>query len=289
MKCKECREKIPDNVKYCPECGALINKNGGSFRYYQNNTDNEHRYPEKSSQFPFQNIPQKNRTSRSIPLKGILLIVIALIFGGSVLLLSFNTMTDWGSSVVVDIDEDLNYVENVAYDYAVNIVDCESFQSTDTFRTQTLIEWNLVCRDYFRNTPENTVTSAVNEEELFAKSENCLNSVFENINSRYNDDFEPFYFYLTTLGVYSLSIDQTSFYHSIISSYLAGIGLDADTYYDRDQISNIYCVDFSVTAENDDCDETHEFGNIQVIVAQIYDDYYVLYDDVFIQTLLDSI
>ena len=27
MRCKECREKIPDDVKYCPECGALINEN----------------------------------------------------------------------------------------------------------------------------------------------------------------------------------------------------------------------------------------------------------------------
>lgn len=290
MKCKECHEKIPDNVKYCPECGALVNEHGGPFRYYQNNTDNANRHPEQSSQFPFQNIPQKNRTSRSIPLKGILLIVIALIFGGSVLLSSFNTMTDWGSSVVVDIDEDLSYVENVAYDYAVNIVDCESFQSTDTFRTQTLIDWDLVCRDYFRNRTESGATAfAMSEDELYAESENCLRAVFESINSRYDEDFEPFNFYITTLGVYSMSVDQNSFYHSLISSYLTGFGLDAGTYYDRYQINNIYCVEFSVAAEDINSEAKHDFGNVQVIVAEIYDDYYVLYDDVYIQTLLDSI
>ncbi len=299
MKCKECREKIPDNVKYCPECGALVNEHGGSFSYYRNNGNNNSRQNEQTYQFPLPQFTERKKASGNIPFIRILFFVFIFIFGASVLLSSFNRVTDldisdslelWNDSEVVVIDENLNSVENSAFDYVANIVDCEAFQSTDTFRTQTLIDWDLVCRDYFRNRTENGATaSAMSEDELYAESENCLRAVFESINSRYDEDFEPFNFYITTLGVYSVSVDQNSFYHSLISSYLTGFGLDAGTYYDRYQINNVYCVEFSVAAEDINSEAKHDFGNVQVIVAEIYDDYYVLYDDVYIQTLLDSI
>ena len=283
MKCKECKERIPDNVKYCPECGALANENGGSLRGVQTNGDDE-KIP-AFPQIPFTGSQRKINLPH-MSLLSLIIIVFIIFFAGFFAVSVFVNMADWSTPVEVYVEEDLNMVESVAYDYASNIIDCESFQSVDTFRSQTLIEWELVCRDFYR---ENFYESSLDESVCYEYAEDCMHNAFDLINSRYSIGFEPFNFYFECQGTRSLDNIESEYYFDLISSSLSSMDTDAEDYYDRDQIGNLYEVQYYVSTADENSYVWDDFGTINVIVAEIYGQYFVLYDDAYISTLLDSI
>lgn len=58
MKCRECGVKIPDNSRYCPDCGALIEENYN--RQKQNQAVNTFSYQ-------YTNAPQSSSGSQYVP------------------------------------------------------------------------------------------------------------------------------------------------------------------------------------------------------------------------------
>ncbi len=319
MKCKECKERIPDNVKYCPECGALINANAGKhydstnveYNYEHGNrngyssdkfphTPSVSHVPDNGQHFPSAPFNGRKTQKRYIPFAP-LIVTLLIIFGfiavASIAFSVFNRVENFEvTDAVPEYFDGFNIVDdvnNVALDYVNNIVDSDCMQSTDNFRMHSLIDWDLVFKDFFSNKPEYESlyqeTVIDEDEDMYILAENNLQYGFDIINSRFTDDFIPFYFYTDAFNRTLLSHTEMLFYFDMLSAHFENLGLDVNDYYDDEQISKMFRVQIDVSAENAECDETQEFGVVEVILAEFYGEYYVLYDDVYIATLLESV
>lgn len=303
MKCKECREKIPDNVKYCPECGALVNEKA-EYNYGYGNRNTSNYSPERQpltppvSQRPYTPVSHsggRNKRKQFFPFAPLVVaVMIILIF----LFVTVNIVSDFNSfdmeEAVPEYFDGFNItddVNNVALNYVDNIVDSDCMQLTDDFLMHSLIDWELVFKDYFsENTEYESMYQEIPDDENdYTFAESIFQHGYDVINSRFTEDFVPYYFYTEIQECSLLSQSENQFYDDMISEYFERLGLDVNDYYDSVQIPNMYRARIYVTAENEDCDEIQDFGMIEVILAEFYDEYYVLYDDTYIQAILDSI
>lgn len=303
MRCKECREKISDNVKYCPECGALLNANITYNIRPANNyppvvsAPNNEAHSEEPTYMP--KIPSKGNFSGLRPASfiavGVIFVVFALAFAFTAFEDSLFSEPDY------DIFEDSIYLnsdfEYIASDYINNIVDCDAYQNVDTFNNSTAIDWEYMYTNLC-NSEESQMT-VVFDDDFYADDYSypagyqLLNDEFyslcEQLNSQYPEDFTPYYFYCNTVSTYELSYDEQQHYLTLISDYMEKAGLDINDYIYLSEISNMYQVEISVTAENYECSDTYELDTFTVIVAQMGDYCEVLYDTECIDSLLASV
>ena len=89
--------------------------------------------------------------------------------------------------------------------------------------------------------------------------------------------------------IYSLSDSEFSAYYLLIKSRLGAAGLIADNYFDFDSVETAYNISCNVTVQNPENTDEYNLGTFRVIVVETDGQYSILYDDVFIQGLLDSL
>ena len=273
MKCKECKEIIPDNKKYCPECGALLNNN---IRYDIYNTNNYNPVPQKTV---FQTeteytAPQKAKKSGSEKrVLGIIVIVIAFISVFPTLISLFET---------ADVDNLLfeevtvyNEYQDRAIEYIQNFYDSNTGHNYYDFNYSTTIDWDWLC----------------SELPIFSGVENTDDAISEyfkifcqDITDNNNENYVSTEYTIT--DSYELSEFEIYSYFDILNKKLAPYGLDAADYVDYDGIDNIYEVHLNVTGIT----ETGYSVNTsyQIIVVEYYGFFDVLYDDYFIDSFLSS-
>ena len=273
MKCKECKEIIPDNKKYCPECGALLNKN---IRYDIYNTKNYDPEPQKTVfQTETDYTPQKKvkKSGSEKRVLGIIVIVIAVISVFPTLFSLFET---------ADVDNLLfeevtvyNEYQDRAIEYILNFYDSDTGHNYYDFNYNTTIDWDYLCADLpVFSGVENSDDAIAEYFKVFCQNE--TDSSTENyVSTEY-----------TITDSYTLSEFEIYSYFDILNEKLAQYGLDAADYVDYDGIDNIYEVHLDVTGITEKGYSVNT--SYQIIVVESYGFFDVLYDDCFIENFLSS-
>ena len=166
MRCKECREKIPDNVKYCPECGALINENV-TYNYgrytQQSKSQPEPSYHEEDETPRTFSFPKPDVRVRKPKLFAVILIAFAVIYAITILsqILSFNNSdiifeeifpVEDAEEVIINDDYDADTsAAGTVFDYLSNITDCDVNQSSVYFCISSALDWESIYSDLFIN------------------------------------------------------------------------------------------------------------------------------------------
>ncbi|MBR5234511.1 MAG: hypothetical protein IKW03_09900 [Clostridia bacterium] len=308
MKCKECKENISSKVKYCPECGALVNDikyNVLDYSRYspqlqqeiQKNKAYTPEYDEETGRpAVFNPDYNRNRKSAKINLKApaIIIFVVIFLFVGLSFALNIIDEFDFSDIEFEDAFElvpefNIDSAEFVADEYVNNIMDSDCMQDSELFRTHSLIDWDLVFKDLANiKTESETGVTEITDDEFFNFAEEPLRNAFDVINSKFTDDFTPFFFYSELRGRYLVTASERQNYIDILSEDFKAAGLNVYDYFDPSQLTDIYRCEYYVTAEDEDCTETQDYGMINVIVAEFYGEYYILYDSAYINTLLVS-
>ena len=294
MRCKECREKIPDNTrKYCPECGALI-KNvkyniDDTKKYAQPGLPNNYEdfYEDKKAQnqsyedfygketnkqkkLPkvFPNIPKSRKAS--------LLIFIAI------LLFAFT----------VSVFDELNYEENIfsneeivyintdatvladACSYITCFTDFDKDFSFEDFDYYTIIDWQTVFSEEFSIND----SSADNGYEL---AKNKFNEFMEKSKHSSTIDYSSG---VATLD-FVVSADEATFTEACkkISTYCPSIDIESVKALFNDNET------YLVTGEISFIDYTTQqprTEKIALVMIENGDFYEVVYDNIFMDAFL---
>ena len=274
MKCKECKEIIPDNKKYCPECGALLNKN---IRYDIYNTKNYNPVPQKTvlqtdSDYTAQKKVKKSGAEKRV--LGIIVIIIAVISVFPTLISLFKT---------ADVDNLLyeevtvyNEYQDRAIEYIQNFYDSDAGHNYYDFNYNTTIDWDWLCTELPIFSGVENADDAISEYfKIF-----CQNTTDSSIENYISTEY-------TITDSYELSEFEIYSYFDILNEKLEPSGLDIADYVDYDGIDNIYEVHLDVTGIT----ETGYSVNTsyQIIIVEYYGFFDVLYDDYFIDSFLSAI
>lgn len=307
MKCKECKAKIPDNSKYCRDCGALIN----DIRYdiskmnnYSPSAQNQ-TYPSVHNSFEQkQSSSQINKKTASYDpkferLKSSAVILIVIIAIGLVATLVFSIadfsidFTDnediFGEDLFVEEDIIPSSYADAVISYYNNIYDCDAYQFEEDFISHTAIDWAELYGNLYIGEAASGFSTEINYSDGTQLMSYRISEGFDKLNSQYPDDFVPYFFYIdTVLSVEIADADKHNAY-DIIEKYISAAGLDAEEFIDFSLITEMYEVQVSITCENEECDYVFDIGT-GVATVVLYDgEYMVLYDDIFIDGLLNSL
>lgn len=299
MRCKECKEKIADNVKYCPECGALVNDIKYTIAPRTNYIPAPPAQPRQYT--PYQPPQQQGRqtppVTGTVPkmnkklLYAIIAIVVVLVY---VVMISLSTAQKHDDFYDYEVNvEDSVYrydnAESAAIDYIYNIYDCDACQDTDVFLDDTALDWSSLFVSIYYNSfnPENEPLTGSDDSYGFVHG--CISEQFDALNNDYEAGFEPYYFYTDVVSQVYIETSGSDYYCDLISKCVADMGLDASDYIDFDAITEIHEFSVDVSCEDTDCTQRFEIGTCTVAVAEINGDYKVLYDDMFIEKLLNAL
>ena len=280
MKCKECKEIIPDNRKYCPECGALLN----NIKYDIYNTNNYNPVQQNTNYkpSPVYSAP-KNAKKSFTNRKEIVIIAIFIAFSIIPVLFTLFDSTDSEDGFFFENSFPVTPIyeyENRAIDYVQNFFESEENQSYFDFNYNTTIDWDFLCADL----PAFSGIENANENlrEFFQVfCQNDINEIF-----RRSEDIE--YMEFSRISSSTLSEYELDTYVDILNSKLSPYGLTAEDYFDYDGIENIYEVQVAASGMDNDNNTVVE-GFYTVIIAESYGFYDVLYDDYFIENFIASI
>lgn len=273
MKCQECREKIPDNKKYCPECGALLNSN---IKYDIYNTNNYDPVPQKTvfrtePEYTAQKKRKKYGSEKRI--LGIIAIIIVFIsvFPTWISLLETTDIQD----VIFEEVTLYNEYEDRAIEYIQNFYDSDAGHNYYDFNYNTTIDWDWLCTELPIFSGVENADDAISEYfKIF-----CQNTTDSSIENYISTEY-------TITDSYELSEFEIYSYFDILNEKLEPSGLDIADYVDYDGIDNIYEVHLDVTGIT----ETGYSVNTsyQIIIVEYYGFFDVLYDDCFIENFLSS-
>lgn len=291
MRCKDCREKIPDNVKYCPECGALVN----DIKYTINNNTVFATQPvntpvSPSVQQESQNAPQTKRypdyranQTKKMARNGIIALF-AIIF----LCIAISVVYEEFSSTInsfSDNDEfsvEYTTIEDVAYSYVYNILDAADMPYYDDFNYYTTIDWDCFFADL------------TGDEDGYTRAQETYNS-FTAENKLFDSLPDEYEYYI----VYTESVTESEYtdnhsYINMFDSLIRPLSLSSVNYIPYSDIQKISIVSFGIDFY-DEKDEliTSEYVDVTVVCqgASYYSSGYydVLYDNFFMDDFITSL
>lgn len=277
MKCKECKEKIPDNTKYCPECGALLNNI--KYDIYKTNT-----YDPTPQQPDYEVRPKYTapKTTKKDVKKNPVLISIAIFVIISVIAFSFALFESLESEDYFYEDAVIsNEYEDRATDYIQNFFETDIRQDYNDFNFNTTIDWDYLCADLPGYSGVEEIYDTLNEDfKDFCKT--TVNELFpEDLNIAYME------YNITSSSL--LSEYELDTYIEILNSKLSPYGLTAEDYLDYEGIENIYEVEMVVNAIDDNYNIISDSQFYHMIIVESYGFFDVLYDDYFIENFLASV
>lgn len=282
MRCKECREKIPDNVKYCPECGALIN----DIKYTINNTTkyappvNQNTYTSPYEEEKpvkkniFQHMP-KNKNNFSVSV-----IITIVIF---VLVFAFNALEEINFNQDFFENNNTVYPENdmiisEAYLYTQCFTDAADGNPYEDFTYHCAVCWDYIFSNEF----------AENDDEFFTQGNILAEEKFNNFIAETKLSATRDYTSCVVMLNNVSSVDYDTFENALseFSKRFSAI--------DTDYLSSLYSYDnaFIITGTVDFIDyETRSTKSEDIYMVMINNEghYELVYDNIFMEAFLDYI
>lgn len=324
MKCKECGAKIPDNKKFCIDCGAWVNppeeKQCIHNDYYE---PERYRYTpsvlegykqRKTNPSPYQKAASKKHVINKgvVAFAGIIIAVFTVVIISTVLFDTMEYFSNDNSYIDSIIENNMNdYNPSVNYNdgfadeqelFALEYIEnCVKGMDYATFDRFTALDTEKVYTDIMNKHME--YYSFTSEEQFF----NDLNDIYEepvsDIQGHISADLKSFanskLSYIADIyGTDDISYDVTysceidgdtlyEYYYSYTDGTLAGAGKKtADYLPDYNDMTDIYdiCVDFFI---NDGFSTNYE--SVWLVVADTGNGPEIVYDELLITEMFNSI
>ncbi|MBO5934166.1 MAG: zinc ribbon domain-containing protein [Clostridia bacterium] len=256
MNCRKCGAEIIEKCKNCPECGAVLS----------NNSD-----------------PSKNKRMHCSVNRNVIVIVVVILFAAVIAGVLRNNDKHESESLEkgAEIVADHTVAQEVAYDYAANILLADIPSDYENFKNTTTIDWDA----FFGKLNENGVFSGdaqVAYLEFFSE-----NARFESVTDGYS------YFKINTVSVTDYPYTEIHKEISLFGKMFRPLSLSAVNYIRFSDIRTLTSVILSVEFydENDNIIATEQ---IDMMVVAESDEYYsqrnysILYDNFFIEKFITS-
>lgn len=290
MQCKECKAQIPDGVKYCPDCGALIQS--------EQNSQNQPIYPNSfeqtvnpdAQQFPYEGQPAPTlKKKKKINIPGIIISIVLAAVIPVVSSYFYSNRSGSGNAPKTDY-------ENVAVSYMENIF---SGENTDEAINASAIDFVHVYDDLinyyskaYEATPEeyldylsdNYMIEITNSEELLNAD---FSLIYDSFDEFVRDEFGSYTFSCAVADCDELTDEEIRYYYEKIDKNLNSIDKSTNDYINKSEISDAYKIRVEYVIDGSKASD--EYTNIDefiTIIVGTADGYKVLYDDYFIDTLL---
>lgn len=313
MKCKECGAKIPDNYKFCIDCGALTDPPEEKDYIHVRYDDEGNRQIQQVCEQ--QNKIQQSHPRRTIqPLKKGVFVVIILFAVVSILITIAATFIDSANFLnenedyaedhvyeVLSVDYNDGYAdeqEKLALEYVESYIKGMDYE---TFDKLTALDAEKVYNDIMNN--HMAYYSFSSEEQLYNALEDVYDEPVSDIHSHISADLKSFanskltYFAdmystedISVEVTYSWKIDGDllyEYYYSNTDSILENADRKTSDYLpDCHDITDIYdiCVDFII---NDGFETYHE--SVWIVVADTGNGPQIVYDELLITEMFNII
>ena len=281
MRCKECREKIPDSTtKYCPECGALIKNINYSF---DNTTKYAPPVQQQTYTRPYDEMktekkkffPQVKKRKNNVPVTIIITVAVFLLVFVINAFNEINIDYDYFENNENLVFETKDAVISEAYSYINCFTESENGYTYDKFNSYTVIDWDVAFSDEFITGDDDFCSLGY---ELASKSFD----MFVN-----NSDFSSARDYSS--AVVMLNELQTIDYDTFKDSYMI-INRHFPS-LDTDYLSSLFAYNdtYIVTGTADFFDYTTQSTyseDIQLVMINNGGYYEVVYDSIFMDAFL---
>lgn len=290
MQCKDCKTQIPDGVKYCPDCGAMVQTD--------QIPQNQPIYPnsfgpavnQDAQQFPYEGQPAPApKQKKKINIPGIIISIVLAAVIPVVSSYFYSNRSGSGNAPKTDY-------ESVAVSYMENIF---SGTSTEDAINASAIDFVLVYDDlidYYSKASESTPEEYLgylsdNYMIKITNSKELLNAdfslIYESFDEFIRDEFGAYTFSCAVADCDELTDEEIRYYYEKIDENLNSIGKSTNDYINKSEITEAYKI--KVEYVIDGSKTSDEYTNIDefiTIIAGTADGYKVLYDDYFIDALL---
>ncbi|MBR3868652.1 MAG: zinc ribbon domain-containing protein [Clostridia bacterium] len=288
MQCKECKTQIPDGVKYCPDCGAMVQTDPipQNQPIYQNSFDPT--INPDAQQFPYEGQPAPKK-KKKINIPGLIISVVLAVIIPVVSSYFYSNRSGSGNAPKTDY-------ESVAVSYMENIL---SGTSTDDAINASAIDFVLVYDDlidYYSKasaaTPEeyldflsdNYMIKITNSEELLNAD---FSFIYDSFDEFIRDEFGSYTFSCAVADCDELTDEEIKYYYEKIDKNLNSIEKSTNDYINKSEITDAYKVKVEYVIDGSKTsDEYTNIDEFTTIIVGTEDGYKVLYDDYFIDTLL---
>lgn len=292
MQCKECKTQIPDGVKYCPDCGAMVQAdpmpqsqpvypNSYDPAYQQGNTNSQH--------IPYTGQPaQKQKKKVNIPGIIISIIIAAVIPVVSAYFYSNRSGTG---------DAPKNDYENLAVSYFDNI-----FRGTDKDAVINALAVDFVNvyddmiytyskdadatpEEYLDMLSDQYMIKITTSQQLL---ESDLDIVHDSFDEVVKEEFGAYTFSCSVADSDKITDEDLDYYYGKLDDGLSYIGKSSDDYTEKSAVTDAYKVKVELVIDgsktSDDYTNIDEF---EAIVVKTASGYSIIYDDYLIDSLVD--
>ncbi len=284
MRCKECKEIIPDSTqKYCPECGALIKDIKYKIDYtakyappvQQQTYINPYDETKTEKKKFFQQVKKRKN---NFPVTIIITIVVFLLVFVINAFNELNFDSEFFENNENSVFETKDAVISEAYSYINCFTESEYGYTYDEFNSYTVIDWDAVFSDEFTTDDDDFCTKGYN------LAKNRFDEFVENSELSSTRDYSSAVVMLNEIE----SIDYDTFRDSymIINKHFTSL--------DTDYLSSLFAYNdtYIVTGTVDFFDYTTQSTyseDIQLVMINNGGYYEVLYDNIFMDAFLDFV